>query len=151
LRPEHVVRHREEIVTTEDTTRTRLVRQTYDLLHVGFTIVPIIAGLDKFFHLLGNWDQYLAPQINNVLGGGGHVFMLIVGVVEIIAGIGVAVRPRVFSYIVAIWLLAIIVNLLIGAQYLDVGLRDLGLMVGALSLGMLSQVFDVKGVRHVVR
>ena len=68
------------------------VYQAYKLLHVGFTIAPIVAGLDKFFDVLVNWDAYLAPIANRVLAGHGHAFMMVVGVIEIIAGIGVALR-----------------------------------------------------------
>jgi len=119
--------------------------QAYQFLHVAFTVAPILAGLDKFFHVLVNWDNYLAPVVNRMLGGHGHAFMLAVGVVEIVAGIGVALRPRIFAYIVAVWLLGIIVNLLLipasnaMPQY-DVALRDLGLCLGALALGRLSSV-----------
>src|SRR5215471_4882970 len=87
--------------------------QAYQVLRVAFTIAPILAGLDKFFHILVNWDQYLAPVVNRAFGGYGHQFMLVVGVVEIIAGIGVALMPRVFSYIVAVWMWGIIINLLL--------------------------------------
>src|SRR5688500_9330424 len=80
------------------------VFQAYKVLHVGFVVAPILAGADKFFHLLVNWDNYLAPAVNGMLGGHGHAFMLVVGVIEIIAGIGVAIRPRVFAYVVAAWL-----------------------------------------------
>ena len=120
--------------------------QAYRLLHVGFVAAPILAGLDKFFHLLVNWDAYLAPVVDRALGGHGHEFMLVVGVIEIAAGIGVALWPRIFSYVVAAWLLGIIVNLLLFpsshplARY-DVALRDLGLMLGALALGRLSGRF----------
>src|SRR4051812_47595249 len=89
------------------------VYQAYQTLHVAFVVAPIIAGLDKFFHLLVNWDMYLAPFVNRLIGGHGHQFMLFVGVVEIIAGIGVALKPRIFAYVVAAWLLGIIVNLLL--------------------------------------
>lgn len=117
--------------------------QAYQFLHVAFTLAPIIAGLDKFFHVLVNWDAYLAPVINNILGGHGHTFMLIAGVIEIIAGIGVALWPKVFSYIVALWLLGIIINLLLipasnPMPHYDIALRDLGLCLGALALGRLS-------------
>jgi hypothetical protein len=121
--------------------------QGYQILHVGFTVAPILAGADKFFHLLVNWDNYLPPVVNAALGGHGHTFMLIVGVIEIIAGIGVALRPRIFAYVVAAWLLAIIGNLLLFppshpfAHY-DVALRDLGLLLGALALGRLSSRFS---------
>ena len=122
------------------------VYQAYKLLHVGFTIAPIAAGLDKFFHILVDWDAYLAPVVNRVLGGHGHGFMLVVGVIEIVAGIGVALRPRIFSYVVAAWLLGIIVNLLLIPQsnplpHYDVALRDFGLLLGALALGRLSGRF----------
>jgi hypothetical protein len=119
------------------------VYQAYKLLHFGFTIAPIVAGLDKFFDVLTNWDAYLAPVANRVLAGHGHAFMLVVGVIEIIAGIGVALRPRIFSYVVAAWLLGIVVNLLLippsnPLPHYDVALRDFGLLLGALSLGRLS-------------
>jgi hypothetical protein len=122
------------------------VYQAYRLLHVGFTIAPIVAGIDKFFHILTDWDAYLAPVANRVLGGHGHAFMLVVGVIEIIAGIGVALRPRIFSYVVAAWLLGIIVNLLLippsnPLPHYDVALRDFGLLLGALALGRLSAPF----------
>src|SRR4051794_37944585 len=87
--------------------------QAYQLLHVGFTVAPIVAGVDKFLHVLVNWDNYLAPVVNRMLGGHGHQFMLVVGVIEIVAGIGVALWPKIFSYVVAAWLLGIIINLLL--------------------------------------
>lgn len=122
------------------------VYQAYKLLHVGFTIAPLVAGLDKFFDLLVNWDRYLAPVASRVVGGHDHAFMLVVGVIEIVAGIGVALRPRIFSYIVAAWLLGIIVNLLLippsnPLPHYDVALRDFGLLLGALALGRLSGRF----------
>src|SRR4051812_33062177 len=86
--------------------------QAFVILRLGFTVAPIIAGADKFFHKLVDWDMYLAPVVDRVLHGHGHAFMLVVGVIEIIAGIGVALMPRIFSYVVALWLLGIIVNLL---------------------------------------
>ena len=113
-------------------------RQAFMILRFGFTVAPILAGLDKFFDLLVDWDKYLSPMANNVLGGHGHQFMMAVGVIEVIAGIGVALKPRVFAYIVSIWLVLIIVNLLSIPGYYDVALRDLGLALGALALGRLS-------------
>src|SRR5262249_51963306 len=101
-------------------------RQAFQILRFGFTVAPILAGADKFFHFLTNWDQYLAPVANKVLGGHGHDFMLVVGVIEIAAGLGVAWKPRWFSYVVAAWLLLIICNLLAIPGYFDVALRDLG-------------------------
>jgi uncharacterized membrane protein YphA (DoxX/SURF4 family) len=113
--------------------------QAFQILRFGFTVAPILAGLDKFFHLLVDWDKYVSPMANNVLAGHGHEFMLLVGVIEIVAGIGVFLKPRVFAYIVAVWLLLIIANLLTIPGYYDVALRDLGLALGALALGRLSQ------------
>jgi hypothetical protein len=112
--------------------------QAFRILQVGFVVAPILAGLDKFFHLLVDWDKYLPPIVNNMLGGRGHQLMLAVGVVEIIAGIGVALKPQIFAYVVAAWLLLIIANLLMIPGYFDVALRDLGLMLGALALARLS-------------
>jgi len=116
--------------------------QAYQILHFGFTVAPIIAGLDKFLRLLVNWDQYLPATVNNILGGHGHEFMYAVGVIEVIAGIGVFLKPKIFAYVVSAWLFLIIVNLLLIPGYFDVALRDLGLALGALALGRLSSTFD---------
>ena len=119
--------------------------QAYQILHWGFFAAPIIAGLDKFFHLLTNWDKYLAPVIVNLAGQvglSGHTFMLLVGVVEVVAGLVVALKPRFGSYLVAAWLAGIIVNMLIIPGFYDIALRDFGLCLGALALARLSQQFD---------
>lgn len=116
--------------------------QAYQILHFGFTVAPILAGVDKFLHLLTNWDQYLAPVVDRTLGGHGHEFMLAVGVIEIVAGLGVFFKPKIFAYVVSAWLLGIIVNLLLIPGYFDVALRDLGLSLGALALARLSSVYD---------
>jgi len=121
---------------------SRPAYQGYQILHLAFTIAPILAGADKFFHVLVNWDKYLAPLVNQMLGGHGHQFMLAVGVIEIVAGIGVALKPRIFGYVVAAWLMGIVVNLLLCGQYFDIALRDFGLVLGALALARLSQEFD---------
>ena len=112
--------------------------KAYRILHLGFTVAPILAGLDKFFHVLTDWDKYLPGVVNNLVGGHGHTLMLVVGVIEVVAGIGVALKPRIFSYVVAAWLGAIIVNLLLIPGYFDVALRDFGLLLAALALGRLS-------------
>jgi len=117
-------------------------KQAFQILRFGFTVAPILAGLDKFLHLLVNWDQYLPPIVNNLSGGHGHQLMLAVGVIEAVAGIGVFFKPRIFAYVVAAWMLIIIVNLLAIPGYFDIALRDLGLMLGALALGRLSRNFD---------
>ena len=116
--------------------------QAYQILRVGFTVAPIVAGLDKFFHLLVNWDQYLPAFVNNLTGGHGHEWMLVAGVIEIIAGLGVWFMPKIFAYVVSAWLLLIVVNLLMIPGYFDVALRDFGLALGALALGRLSQDFS---------
>jgi len=118
--------------------------QAFRILQFGFTVAPILAGLDKFFHLLVNWDQYLPGVVANISPIPGHALMLIVGVIEIVAGIGVALKPRIFAYIVAAWLAIIIINLLLIPGYFDIALRDFGLLLGALALGQLSQQFAQK-------
>ena len=116
-------------------------KQAYRILQLAFIVAPVVAGLDKFTHLLVDWDKYLAPLVNNLLGGHGHEFMLAAGIIEIIAGIGVALKPRIFAYVVAAWLLGIVVNLLLTGQYFDIVLREFGLALGALALARLSQDF----------
>ena len=116
--------------------------QAYQILRLGFTVAPIIAGIDKFTHLLVNWDQYLPSVVNRMVGGHGHELMLVAGVIEIVAGLGVFFKPKIFAYVVSAWLVLIIVNLLLVPGYFDVALRDLGLALGALALARLSQSFD---------
>lgn len=115
--------------------------QAFQILRTGFTVAPIVAGLDKFFHLLVNWDQYLPAFVNNLTGGHGHELMLAVGVIEIVAGLGVAFKPRLFAYVVSAWLLLIVINLLMIPGYFDVALRDFGLSLAALALARLSQEY----------
>jgi uncharacterized membrane protein len=117
-------------------------RQAYRILQFGFTVAPILAGLDKFTHLLVNWDQYLPGVVARVSPVPSHTLMLIVGVIEIVAGIGVALKPRIFAHVVAAWLALIIINLLLIPGYFDVALRDFGLLLAALALARLSQQFS---------
>jgi len=116
--------------------------QAYRILQLGFTVAPVVAGLDKFFNLLVDWDKYLPPFVNSLTGGHGHELMLAVGVIEVAAGLGVAFKPKVFAYVVAAWLLLIVFNLLLIPGYFDVALRDFGLSLGALALARLSREFD---------
>lgn len=115
--------------------------QAFRILQVAFVAAPVLAGLDKFFHLLVNWDQYLPAVIARLSPIGGHNLMLGVGVIEIVAGLGVAWKPRIFAYVVAAWLIVIIANLLLIPGYFDIALRDFGLFLGALALTRLSQQF----------
>src|SRR5437763_16791795 len=101
--------------------------QAYEILLLAFVVAPVIAGLDKFLHLLVNWDMYLAPVIARLSPVGGHGLMLAVGVIEIIAGLLVAFKPRIGAYVVAFWLWGIIINLLLIPNFFDVPLRDFGL------------------------
>jgi len=135
----------EKVIGTEGTAarvEAEPARQAYHILHWGFVAAPTIAGIDKFTHLLTNWDQYLARSVEKILPMSGHSFMLLVGVVEIIAGLIVALRPRIGAWIVAAWLSGIIVNLLLVPGFYDIALRDFGLMLGAIALGRLSAVYD---------
>ena len=116
--------------------------QAFQILRTGFTVAPIVAGLDKFAHLLVDWTQYLAPAVAARLPLAPATFMQAVGVIEIIAGLLVAARPEIGGYVVAFWLWGIIVNLLLIPGYYDIALRDLGLALGALALGRLSAEFD---------
>ncbi len=116
--------------------------QAYRLLQAGFTIAPLVAGVDKFIHVLANWDMYLAPQVEKMLPFSGHTFMLIVGVVEILAAILVAAIPRIGGFVVGAWLCGIVINLLIAGNFYDVALRDIGLAVGAFALGLLAREFN---------
>lgn len=118
--------------------------QSYLMLLTGFAALPVIAGVDKFFHLLVNWDQYLAPLAAQILPVPGHTFMLAVGVIEIAAGLLVAFRPQIGAYIVTLWLWGIIVNILLIRGFYDIALRDFGLSVGALALARLSREFNAK-------
>ncbi len=142
----------EASVTAATATRSGPAYQAYRVLHLGFVVAPLLAGLDKFLHLLvpAGWEQYLAPFVGAIIPA--STFMMIVGVVEIVAGIGVAIKPRIFAYVVAAWLVGIILNLLIhpgsydaAGWGLDLALRDLGLALGAFALGRMSQVYASRG------
>lgn len=114
--------------------------QAFLLLRFAFTVAPILMGLDKFFGFMANWEQYLSAPFN-VLGNA-HQTMMVVGIIEIIAGVLVWIKPRIFAYIIAIWLLAIIINLLLIGRFYDIALRDFGLLLGALALARLSEAFE---------
>ena len=122
-------------------TNTRPAYQAYQLLYLGFIVAPLVAGVDKFANFLTDWSQYLAPAVVGLLPFSAGTFMLFVGIVEIGAAALVAVRPRIGAYVVAAWLAGIVINLLLIPAYLDVALRDFGLLLGALALARLSEEF----------
>jgi hypothetical protein len=109
---------------------------------VAFSLAPLIAGLDKFFNYLVHWEKYLSPTALSVSPWNAMVTMKVVGAIEVVAGFLVAVRPRIGAYVVAAWLLGIVVNLLLIPGYYDVALRDFGLCLGALALGRLASEYD---------
>lgn len=115
--------------------------QAFTLLRVGFAAAPILFGLDKFTELMVDWSTYLWPGVASALPGSADQIMLLVGVIEIVAGVLVAVRPRIGGYVVAAWLTGIIVNLLLLGDYYDIALRDFGLLLGALTLARLATAF----------
>jgi hypothetical protein len=127
---------------TVDARRHVPAYQAYKVLHVGFVVAPIVAGVDKFLHYLTDWTKYLAPEVSRILPISPLTFMQVVGVVEIAAGVLVAIKPKIGAYVVAAWLGGIIINLLFMPGYYDVALRDFGLMIGALALARLSKHYD---------
>jgi hypothetical protein len=113
----------------------------YVVLHIGFTVLPIIAGADKFLDRLVNWDQYLSATYAAFLGASPHAIMMGVGAIEIVAGFFVAFAPQFGAYVVMLWLWGIIANLLLLPGYFDVALRDFGLSLAALALAQLSRTY----------
>jgi len=122
------------------TTSNEIVRSVWTVLRLVFGIVPIVAGADKFTDLLTNWDMYLHPGIASMLPISVHTFMEIVGVIEIIAGIIVFVKPMLGGYIVMIWLICIALQLIASGKYFDVAVRDLVMAISAMSMARLTNV-----------
>jgi uncharacterized membrane protein YphA (DoxX/SURF4 family) len=120
--------------------RTDPVEQAFLILRTGFTIAPILFGLDKFFNVMVDWPTYLAPWLNRIVPGTAQEFMYAVGVIEIVAGIVVAIRPAFGGYLVAAWLGGIIVNLVTfdPPRFYDIALRDFGLALAAVALARLA-------------
>ena len=115
-------------------------------LKLAFFLGPFLAGLDKFFHLLTNWDQYLSPLAARVLGSLSHPFMLVVGVIEMIVGLMIITRwTRIGAYIATIWLVLIALNLVMTGHYFDIALRDIGLALSAFGLARLTEVMERRG------
>jgi hypothetical protein len=117
-------------------------RQAFEVLHWGFTAAPVLFGLDRFFHVMTNWDRYLSPAFAKISPLSVHATMLWVGLIEIVAGFLVAIAPRIGGWVVAAWLLGIIVNLCLLGGAWDVALRDFGLMLGAIALARLAQAHE---------
>jgi uncharacterized membrane protein YphA (DoxX/SURF4 family) len=118
------------------------------LLRIGFAVLPIWMGADKFANTLTYWPHYLAPWIVNLLPFSAQTAMYVVGVIEILAGIAVLLKPRYASYVVALWLAGIIINLLTWSGFYDVALRDFGLLVAALAATQLARAYDPPLSRH---
>jgi len=116
------------------------IKPTFNLLKLTFGIVPIVAGLDKFINLLTNWEQYIHPNIGSILPFSAHGFMMIVGVIEIVAGIIVLLKPAIGSLIVSAWLILIALTLLASGHFLDVAVRDLVMAIGAFSLSRIAKL-----------
>ena len=118
------------------TSATPASQNAYQILRLGFTVAPILFGLDKFFNLMVDWPQFLPEFVTDAVSG--SLVMALVGLIEIVAGIGVWLRPKIFAYVVAAWLGLIIVTLAIAGGFWDIALRDFGLLLGAVALGQLA-------------
>jgi uncharacterized membrane protein YphA (DoxX/SURF4 family) len=116
--------------------------QAFVIMRIGYTVLPIVMGIDKYFNGLTHWPKYLADWIDNIIPGTAQQFMYVVGGIEIVAGLIVLLKPRIGAYIVAAWLAGIVINLFSYGEWYDVAVRDFGLMLGALTLGRLASVYD---------
>jgi uncharacterized membrane protein YphA (DoxX/SURF4 family) len=124
------------------------LKQIQTVLRLTFGIVPIVAGLDKFTNLLANWSGYLTPNISGMLPVSIIVFMKIVGVIEIVAGIIVLLRPLIGAYIVMVWLICIALQLIVGGHFLDVAVRDLVMAIGAFTLAKLTVLAGSENIQQ---
>lgn len=125
------------VMTATTTQSASSSRVAYQILHLGFTVAPILFGLDKFFNLMTDWTEFLPEFVTDIVSG--TAVMAVVGVVEIAAGIGVWLRPKIFAWVLAGWLGVIIVTLAIAGEFWDIALRDFGLLLGAVALGQLAR------------
>ena len=116
--------------------------QAYVTMRIGYTVLPLAMGIDKFFNAMVSWPQYLADWIDNIVPGTAQQFMYGVGAIEIAAGLLMLIRPRYGAYLVGLWLAGIVVNLLSYGEWYDVAVRDFGLMLGAFALARLASVYD---------
>ena len=125
------------MTTTTATNRVAPSRNAYQILRLGFTVAPILFGLDKFFNLMTDWPEFLPEFVTDAVSG--TAVMAVVGVIEIAAGIGVWLRPKIFAWVVTAWLAVIIITLVIAGGFWDIALRDFGLLLGAVALGQLAR------------
>jgi uncharacterized membrane protein YphA (DoxX/SURF4 family) len=123
---------------------TKKINEVQIVLRFTYGLVPIVAGADKFTNLLANWEQYLNPSLKKLLPFSDHIFMTIVGVIEIVAGIIVLWKPQIGAWIVSAWLLLIALTLIASGSYFDVAVRDVVMAIGAYSLARLSSASDLK-------
>jgi hypothetical protein len=129
-------------VADAPTLRTDPRYQAYLTMRIGYTVLPLVMGIDKFFNAMVSWPQYLADWIANILPGTPQQIMYGVGVVEIVAGLIMLVKPRIGAYIVGLWLAGIVINLLSYGEWWDIAVRDFGLMLGAFALARLASVYN---------
>lgn len=122
----------------------QITKQVFNTLKFVFVIVPVVAGLDKFANILCQWTQYINPALLNLLPFSGETFMMIVGVIEIIAGILVLLNPKTGGFVVSAWLALIALTLIAGWNFVDVAVRDLVMAISAFSMSKLSSIFDHK-------
>lgn len=125
-------------------TTIKTVKQVQTVLKFSYGLIPIVAGLDKFTNLLTDWQKYLNPSLEGMLPFSGKTFMIIVGVIEIIAGILVLIKPQKGAIVVGVWLVLIALTLLPGGQFIDVAVRDIAMAIGAFSLARLSSIPEIK-------
>ncbi len=135
-------------MTTTQSNQT--VKSVFTLLKLTYGIIPIVAGLDKFTNILAQWDNYLQPGLASILPFSPHTFMMIVGVIEIVAGIIVLMKPQIGGIIVSAWLALIAITLLASGHYLDVAVRDLVMAVGVFSMARLANVLTLPEVQKSI-
>ena len=125
-----------------ETSANQSIKPVFNLLKLTYGLVPIVAGADKFTNLLTHWENYLNPQLASILPISTHVFMMVVGVIEIVAGVLVLIKPSIGAYVVMGWLIAIALSLIASLNYLDVAVRDLVMAIGAFSLARISKIVE---------
>jgi uncharacterized membrane protein YphA (DoxX/SURF4 family) len=131
-------------------TEGQILHSVQTMLRIAFGVVPIVAGLDKFTNILTQWEQYLNPAFLRIVPMSGAMFMHVVGVIEIIAGVIVLAKPRLGAFIVMAWLWCIALQLLAGWMYADVAVRDLTMSLGAIALARLTPIAEAHDVAATI-